>query len=50
MPIKYPIMFAYVDRIARWWPPESIMSGIGMPGLTVNGLLYNYFALSFWTS
>ena len=44
--ITYPIKFTYVNRVDSWWPPENLMSGIGMPGFAFD-TIYEYFALAF---
>ena len=43
-----PVIFTEISKIQNWWPPESIVAGIGMPGFAEE-TLYNYFSLSVWT-
>lgn len=43
------IVLTYINTISKWWPPEDIASNLLVPGFTPPNL-YNYIALSFWTT
>lgn len=43
------IVLTYIDTITHWWPPEKIAENILVPGYAPQNL-YNYVALSFWTT
>lgn len=47
--IDYPIRFTYVNHIETWWPQNSLLEGLGVPGYG-SPSRYNYMAFSFWTS
>lgn len=47
--IDYPVRFTYINRINTWWPAESVLAGLGVPGYAPDNL-YNYLAFAFWTT
>lgn len=47
--VSYPVRFTYINRLAKWWPPEAIAASMGVPGFAPK-TPYNYIAFAFWGS
>ena len=47
--ISYPVKFTFINEITSWWPPQEVLKGLGVPGYA-KPTVYNYLALSFWTT
>jgi len=46
--IDYPIALTYINKIAKWWPPNDIASELGVPTYAPYHM-YNHIVLAFWT-
>jgi hypothetical protein len=47
--VNYPVRLTYIDEVINWWPPQSIASGMAVPGFAQNNP-YNFVVLAFWTT
>lgn len=46
--VNYPVRLTWINSLASWWPAESILASMGVPGQAKDSQ-YNYISYSFWT-
>jgi hypothetical protein len=46
--VNSPVLFAYINKITNWWPPEKIAASMAVPEYAPKHI-YNHVALAFWT-
>lgn len=46
--ISYPIRFSWVNSLYSWWPAQSLLASLAVPGVAKQSL-YNYVSYSLWT-